>query len=54
VRNDATYLAIILALFGLMFALVWACDRIIGSDEEALEDRDVADGPGQATDQVAA
>jgi hypothetical protein len=38
VQNDFTYLAIILGLFALMFALVYACDRIIGSDEEALAD----------------
>ena len=37
-QNDVTYLAIILGLFALMFALVVACDRIIGSDEAALED----------------
>jgi hypothetical protein len=37
-HNDFTYLAIILGLFALMFGLVWACDRIIGSDEEAFAD----------------
>ena len=37
--NDVTYLAIILALFGLMFALVKGCDLIIGSDKAALEDQ---------------
>ena len=38
VQNDLTYIAIIFALFGLMFALVNGCDRIIGSDEEAMAD----------------
>jgi hypothetical protein len=37
-QNDFTYLAILLGLFALMFGLVWACDRIIGSDEEAFAD----------------
>jgi hypothetical protein len=38
VQNDVTYLAIILGLFVLMFALVHACDLIIGSDEAVLEE----------------
>ena len=53
-RNDVTYLAIILGLFVVMFALVHACDRIIGTDEEALDDEGGAfsdgsgsDGPGE-------
>ena len=33
--NDATYIAIIIGLFVLAFALVGACDRIIGSEDEA-------------------
>jgi hypothetical protein len=46
-QNDFTYLAIILGLFALMFGLVWACDRIIGSDEEAFADDE--GGPSDAT-----
>jgi hypothetical protein len=37
VQNDVTYLAILLGLFVLMFGLVKACDLIIGTDEEAME-----------------
>jgi hypothetical protein len=39
VRNDVTYVAIILGLFALMFALVQVCDLIIGSDETAMEEQ---------------
>jgi hypothetical protein len=46
-QNDFTYLAILLGLFALMFGLVRACDRIIGSDEEALADDE--GGPSDAT-----
>ncbi len=38
-QNDVTYLAIIIGLFAVMFALVKACDLIIGSDEAAMEDQ---------------
>jgi hypothetical protein len=34
--EDLIYVAIVVAFFALMLALVYACDRIIGSDEEAL------------------
>ena len=46
-QNDFTYVAIILGLFALMFGLVWACDRIIGRDEEAFADDE--GGPSDAT-----
>jgi hypothetical protein len=39
VKNDVTYLAIILGLFVLAFLLVAACDRIIGPDEVALAEQ---------------
>jgi hypothetical protein len=46
VQNDVTYLAILLGLFVLMFALVYACDRIIGKEEEAFEEQsDSGSGP---------
>ncbi len=45
VQNDVTYLAILLALFALMFALVKACDLIIGPDEAALDELGVDPGP---------
>jgi hypothetical protein len=38
VKNDVTYLAIIVGLFVLAFLLVAACDRIFGSDVAALEE----------------
>lgn len=34
-KNDVTYIAMILGLFVLAFGLVAACDRIIGADEQA-------------------
>ncbi len=44
-QNDVTYIAIILGLFVLMFGLVRACDKIIGSDEAAFEEQG-GTGPG--------
>jgi hypothetical protein len=44
--EDLVYVAIVIVFFALMLALVHACDRIIGSDEEALGSsavRDAAD-----------
>jgi hypothetical protein len=34
--QDAIYLLVLFAFFGLAGLFVIACDRIIGSDEEAL------------------
>jgi hypothetical protein len=39
VRNDVTYIAIILGLFALAFLLVAACDRIIGPDSIELDEQ---------------
>ena len=36
-RNDFTYVVIIIAFFAVAALFVVACDKIIGSDEEALE-----------------
>jgi hypothetical protein len=36
--QDVLYLAIIAAFFVLAVGFVYACDRIIGPDEEALAD----------------
>jgi hypothetical protein len=41
VRNDLTYLAIMVGFFLLSILFVMACERIIGSDEAAL-----AEAPG--------
>jgi hypothetical protein len=46
VRNDVTYLAIMIAFFALAALFVVACDRLIGSDEEALGE--LGDAPGPA------
>jgi hypothetical protein len=60
VKNDATYLAILLGLFALAFLLVVACDRIIASDSEAVDttslsgDPDPLSGGGDALEGVAA
>ena len=35
-KNDFTYLAILTAFFALSVLFVFACDKIIGSDDEAL------------------
>jgi hypothetical protein len=35
-RNDFTFVAIMIAFFALAALFVVACDRIIGPDEEAL------------------
>ena len=35
-RNDVTFVVIMIAFFALAALFVIACDKIIGSDEEAL------------------
>ena len=35
-RNDVTFVVIMVAFFALADLFVIACDKIIGSDEEAL------------------
>jgi hypothetical protein len=35
-RNDIAYVAIMIAFFALAALFVIACDKIIGSDDEAL------------------
>jgi hypothetical protein len=35
-RNDVTFVVIMVAFFALAALFVIACDKIIGSDEEAL------------------
>jgi hypothetical protein len=36
VQNDVAYVAIMIAFFALAALFVIACDKIIGSDDEAL------------------
>jgi hypothetical protein len=55
VKNDATYLAIIFGLFVLAFLFVRVCDRIIGTDDEALAEQGGTPEPTeQPEEQVAA
>jgi len=60
VKNDATYLGILLGLFVLAFLLVVACDRIIASDSEAVDSTSLSGDPepltagGDAVEEVAA
>ena len=35
-RNDLTFVAIMIAFFALAALFVIACDKLIGSDDEAL------------------
>jgi hypothetical protein len=46
VKNDVTFLAILIGLFVLAFLLVAGCDRIIARDSEAL-DSELAPGDPQ-------
>jgi hypothetical protein len=54
VRNDVTYLAIMIAFFLLAALFVIACDRLIGSDEEALGEFDDAPTPAPEVEELAA
>jgi hypothetical protein len=38
VKNDVTYVLILLAFFLLSVLFVFGCDKIIGSDEASLEE----------------
>jgi hypothetical protein len=51
--NDFAFVAIILIFFAVAALFVVACDRIIGTDEEALAGSPVAD-PGPDQEPVAA
>jgi hypothetical protein len=54
VRNDITFLAIMIAFFALAALFVIACDKIIGSDEEALAVGDEELTPAPEPESVAA
>jgi len=51
--EDLFYIAIVIVFFALMLALVWGCDKIVGSDEEALGSIPEIDAPTDL-DEVAA
>jgi hypothetical protein len=46
-RNDVAFVAIMIAFFALAALFVIACDKLIGSDEEALAvgEEDIEPGP---------
>jgi hypothetical protein len=46
--NDFAFVAIILAFFALAALFVTACDRIIGTDEEAFAGSSAAEPAGPA------
>ena len=53
-KNDVTFVAIMIAFFALAALFVIACDKIIGSDEEALAIGEDVDSVDVTTDQLAA
>jgi len=52
-RNDATYLAIMVAFFVIAALFVVACDKIIGPEEIAPEDQE-AGSPEPEDERLAA
>ena len=52
--EDLFYIAIVIVFFALMLALVWGCDKIVGSDEEALGSFATTDGMDDDVSEVAA
>ena len=53
-RNDVTFLAIMIAFFALAALFVIACDKIIGSDDEALAFGDEELTPAPEPEKLAA
>jgi hypothetical protein len=53
-RNDFTFLAIMIAFFALAALFVVGCDRIIGSDEEALAVSEDEQAPSPEPQELAA
>jgi hypothetical protein len=54
VKNDLTYVAILIAFFALAALFVIACDKIIGPDEIALRVGEHAPREPAPIDEVAA
>jgi hypothetical protein len=54
VRNDITYVVIMIAFFALAALFVIACDKIIGSDDEALAVSDEEFTPAPEPERLAA
>ena len=53
-RNDLAFVAIMIAFFALAALFVIACDKIIGSDEEALAASDEELTPAPEPERLAA
>jgi len=53
-RNDFTFVVIMVAFFALAALFVIACDKIIGSDEEALAASEDDLAPEPEPEQLAA
>jgi hypothetical protein len=53
-KNDVTFLAIMIAFFALAALFVIACDKIIGSDEEALAVGGEEPAPSPVREELAA
>ena len=53
-KNDIAFLAIMIAFFALAALFVIACDKIIGSDDEALSAGIEEPEPTPAPEQLAA
>jgi hypothetical protein len=53
-RNDVTFVVIMIAFFALAALFVVACDKIIGSDDEALAVGDVELTPAPESESLAA
>jgi hypothetical protein len=54
VKNDVTYLVIMITFFALAALFVIACDKIIGSDDEALAVGDEEITPAPEPERLAA
>jgi len=54
VRNDFTFVVIMVAFFALAALFVIACDKIIGSDEEALAASEGELAPAPEPEELAA
>jgi hypothetical protein len=54
VKNDVTFLAIMVAFFALSALFVVACDRLIGPDVDALGEMDESPEPAAAPTDLAA
>jgi hypothetical protein len=53
-RNDVTFVVIMIAFFAVAALFVIACDKIIGSDEEALAIGDDEETPSPEPESLAA